>query len=77
MVKELQLRVNLIEEKKEGILKKKAARKLDIAISSITTVKVLRKSIDARKKDVVFNYKVVVYINEPLPDTPDYIFEYP
>ncbi len=76
MVKELQLRVNLIEEKKEDILKKKASRKLDIAISTITTVKVLRKSIDARKKEVVFNYKVAVYINEPLPDTPDYIFEY-
>ncbi|WBX71802.1 NAD(P)/FAD-dependent oxidoreductase [Tenacibaculum retecalamus] len=76
MVKELQLRVNLIEEKKEDILKKKASRKLDIAITNITTVKVLRKSIDARKKDVVFNYKVAVYINEPLPDTPDYIFDY-
>ena len=76
MVKELQLRVNLIEEKKEDILKKKASRKLDSAITNITTVKVLRKSIDARKKDVVFNYKVAVYINEPLPDTPDYIFDY-
>ncbi|MCD8416383.1 FAD-dependent oxidoreductase [Tenacibaculum finnmarkense genomovar finnmarkense] len=76
MVKELQLRVNLIEEKKADILKKKASRKLEIDISDITTVKVLRKSIDARKKDVIFNYKVAVYINEPLPDTPDYIFEY-
>ncbi|MEX6627230.1 NAD(P)/FAD-dependent oxidoreductase [Tenacibaculum salmonis] len=76
MVKELQLRVNLIEEKKADILKKKASRKLGIDISDITTVKVLRKSIDARKKDVIFNYKVAVYINEPLPDTPDYIFNY-
>ncbi|MCG8207313.1 NAD(P)/FAD-dependent oxidoreductase [Tenacibaculum finnmarkense] len=76
MVKELQLRVNLIEEKKADILKQKASRKLGIAISDITTVKVLRKSIDARKKDVIFNYKVAVYINEPLPDTPDYVFEY-
>ncbi|CAL2085838.1 FAD-binding protein [Tenacibaculum dicentrarchi] len=76
MVKELQLRVNLIEEKKADILKKKASIKLGIAISDITTVKVLRKSIDARKKDVIFNYKVAVYINEPLPDTPDYIFNY-
>ncbi|WCC41942.1 FAD-binding protein [Tenacibaculum finnmarkense] len=76
MVKELQLRVNLIEEKKADILKQKASRKLGIAISDITTVKVLRKSIDARKKDVIFNYKVAVYVNEPLPDTPDYVFEY-
>ena len=76
MVKELQLRVNLIEEKKEGILKKKASRKLDINISKINSVKVLRKSIDARKKEVVFNYKVAVYINEPLPTAPDYVFDY-
>ena len=76
MVKELQLRVNLIEEKKEDILKKKASRKLEINIANITAIKVLRKSIDARKKDVVFNYKIAVYINEPLPDTPDYIFNY-
>ena len=76
MVKELQLRVNLIEEKKEGILKKKASRKLDINISKINSVKVLRKSIDARKKEVVFNYKVAVYINEPQPTAPDYVFDY-
>ncbi len=76
MVKELQLRVNLIEERKEDILKKKASRKLRIPITDITAVKVLRKSIDARKKETIFNYKVAVYINEPIPDTPEYIFEY-
>ncbi|MBE7684762.1 NAD(P)/FAD-dependent oxidoreductase [Tenacibaculum piscium] len=76
MVKELQLRVNLIEEKKTDILKQKASRKLGIAISEITTVKVLRKSIDARKKEIIFNYKVAVYINENLPEKPEYVFEY-
>ncbi|RSC95902.1 NAD(P)/FAD-dependent oxidoreductase [Tenacibaculum singaporense] len=76
MVKELQLRVNLVEERKDNILQLKAAKKLGINIADITSVKVLRKSIDARKKEVIFNYKVAVYINEPQPDTPDYIFEY-
>ncbi|WP_417799378.1 NAD(P)/FAD-dependent oxidoreductase [Tenacibaculum sp.] len=76
MVKELQLRVNLVEERKDNILQLKAAKKLGIPIADITSVKVLRKSIDARKKEVVFNYKVAVYVNEPQPDTPDYIFEY-
>ncbi|CAM1352145.1 NAD(P)/FAD-dependent oxidoreductase [Tenacibaculum insulae] len=76
MVKELQLRVNLIEEKKEDILKKKASKKLNINIAEINSVKVLRKSIDARKKEVVFNYKVAVYVNEPQPTTPDYVFDY-
>lgn len=76
MVKELQLRVNLVEERKDNILQLKAAKKLGISIADITSVKVLRKSIDARKKEVIFNYKVAVYVNEPQPDTPDYIFEY-
>ncbi|CAA0165954.1 NAD(P)/FAD-dependent oxidoreductase [Tenacibaculum maritimum] len=76
MVKELQLRVNLIEERKENILKWKAAKKLKIAASEITGIKILRKSIDARKKETIFNYKVAVYINEALPDTPDYVFNY-
>ena len=76
MVQELQLRVNLVEERKENILEKKAARKLKIHPSQITGVKVLRKSIDARKKEVIFNYKVAVYVNEPLPTQPDYVFNY-
>jgi uncharacterized FAD-dependent dehydrogenase len=37
---------------------------------------VLRKSIDARKKDIIFNYKVAVYINEKIPEKSDYIFDY-
>ena len=76
MVKELQLRVNLTEEKVADILKKKAAAGLSIPISKITAVKVIRKSIDARKKEVVFNYKIAVYIEEPIPETPEYVFEY-
>ncbi|TVZ55208.1 hypothetical protein OD91_0453 [Lutibacter sp. Hel_I_33_5] len=76
MVKEIQLRVNLIEEKKEGTLLFKASKFLKVDKTEITAVKVLRKSIDARKKDIIFNYKVAVYINEQLPEKSDYIFEY-
>ncbi|TXD46507.1 NAD(P)/FAD-dependent oxidoreductase [Polaribacter sp. IC073] len=76
MVKEIQLRVNLIEERKENTLLYKASKQLGIDKSEITAVKVLRKSIDARKKDVIFNYKVAVYINEQVPEKSDYTFEY-
>ncbi|CAL2103538.1 Pyr_redox_2 domain-containing protein [Tenacibaculum sp. 190130A14a] len=76
MVKEIQVRVNLVEQRIEDILKKKAARSLKISSKNITAVKVLRKSIDARKKETIFNYKLAVYINEPIPETPDYIFNY-
>ncbi len=76
MIKELQLRVNLIEEKKDDILLFKASKKLGVAKNEITAVKVLRKSIDARKKDIIFNYKVAVYINENISEKSNYIFEY-
>lgn len=76
MIKEIQLRVNLIEERKDNILLYKASKQLKIDKSEISAVKILRKSIDARKKDIIFNYKVAVYINESIPDKSDYIFEY-
>lgn len=76
MVKELQLRVLLKEEKIKDILLKKAAQHLSIKPSTISAVKVLRKSIDARKPQIYFNYKVAIYINESLPETSEYQFEY-
>ena len=76
MVKEIQLRVNLIEERKENTLLYKASKQLGIDKNEISAVKVLRKSIDARKKDIIFNYKVAVYINETVPEKSDYQFEY-
>ena len=76
MVKEIQLRVNLIEERKENILLYKASKQLGVDQNEISAVKVLRKSIDARKKDIIFNYKVAVYIDEQIPEKSDYIFEY-
>lgn len=76
MVKEIQLRTNLIEEKKEDILLFKAAHQLKIDKKAITGIKVLRKSIDARKKETFFNYKVAVYIHENVPEKSDYSFDY-
>ena len=76
MIKEIQLRVNLIEERKENTLLYKAAKELSLDVSEISAVKVLRKSIDARKKETIFNYKVAVYINEQVPEKSDYNFDY-
>ena len=76
MVQEIQLRTNLIEEKKAGTLLHKAARKLGVDSKEISGIKVLRKSIDARKKETFFNYKVAVFINEPIPEKSSTIFDY-
>ncbi len=76
MVKEIQLRVALKEERIEDILVKKAAIKLAVSSATISGVKILRKSIDARSSKIIFNYKVAVYINEALPKTSNYQFNY-
>ena len=76
MVKEIQLRIALKEEEISDILVIKSAQLLDIDRENITGIKVLRKSIDARKPKIIFNYKVAVYIREALPKTSDYQFNY-
>lgn len=76
MIKEIQLRVNLIEEKQADVLEWKASKLLDVAKDDITAIKILRKSIDARKRQIIFNYKVAVYINEPAPENTEYTFDY-
>lgn len=76
MIKEIQLRVSLLQERKENILAVKASKQIGVARDDISGIKILRKSIDARKKEVIFNYKVAVYINEPVPEQTTYSFDY-
>ncbi len=66
MVKNVQIRLTLAEEVATGSLEKKTAKYLGVSENSFQ-IKVLRKSIDARKPKIVFNYKLAVYIDEPAP----------
>ncbi len=74
MVKKLQIRLNLEEEAQKGSLKQRAAKYLGLSEKEFV-LKILRKSIDARKPTVVFNYKLAAYIGEDLPEN-DYTFDY-
>ena len=76
MVKEIQLRIKMKEEQYENILEIKAAQHLGIQKKEISTIKILRKSIDARKSTIVFNYKIAVYIQEAMPKDTTYHFNY-
>jgi uncharacterized FAD-dependent dehydrogenase len=76
MIKDLQLRISLKEEKILNILLIKSAENLGMSRDKISGIKVLRKSIDARKPKIILNYKVAVYINEPVPETSEYTFDY-
>ncbi len=75
MVRNIQLRVSLKEEAQAGIIKKKAAHYLGIPEGDFS-LKVLRKSIDARKPSIYFNYKLAIYIKEDPPQETDYTFDY-
>ena len=76
MVKDIQLRISLKEERIQDILLKKSAEFLYIPRRNISGIKILRKSIDARKPKIMFNYKVSVFIKELLPETSEYHFDY-
>ncbi len=76
MIKALQLRINLHQERQPNGLLNNAAYQLGMQPSEITGIKILRKSIDARKRNIIFNYKIDVYINEPLPEHSEYTFDY-
>lgn len=75
MVRNLQLRLSLEEEGQKGSLERKVAQLLGLSRDEFT-IKTLRKSIDARKPKIMFNYKLAVYIGQDLPERSDYKFEY-
>ncbi len=76
MTQVLQLKLTLEEEAKSDLLKEKAAKRLGVSQKEISGIEVLRKSIDARKPTVYFNYKIRAYINEPVPKKDAPYFEY-
>ena len=75
MVRQIQFRVSLKEQSQKDILLTKVAKFLGENKDDLT-VKVIRKSIDARKPTIYFNYKMEVYIREKPDDNPTYHFEY-
>lgn len=68
MVRNLQIRLSLEEEAQKGVLLQKVSKHFGISASGFS-FKILRKSIDARKPTIYFNYKLAVYIGEQVPDS--------
>ena len=77
MRKEIVLVLSPKAASSEESIKKEAARKLNIKESKITALKVLRKSIDARKREVKINLGALVVYSEPAPkfEKPEYHFQ--
>ncbi len=71
MIQELQLRVSPRTAASMGDIASHIAKHNDIPAQNISGIRVLKRSIDARQRNVVVNLKVRVYINEPM--TQDYL----
>ena len=71
MIQELQLRVSPRTAASMDDITLHLAKHHDIPAQSIQGIRILKRSIDARQRNVVVNLKVRVYINEPM--TNDYL----
>ena len=71
MIKELQLRVEPQFAYNEQVLKETVSRQcgLDVRTITITAVRTLKKSIDARQRTIFVNLTLRVFINEQPPKT--------
>ncbi|WP_455095652.1 NAD(P)/FAD-dependent oxidoreductase [Prevotella koreensis] len=76
MKKELLLRLPPREAASLSAIKEACAREMTINVGSISSVRILKRSIDARQRNIFVNLKICVYINEE-PETLQYtVVEY-
>src|SRR5271154_2279123 len=76
MIKEIEIVCPPGQQEDEGVLKNIAASSLNISLQKITALKILKRSIDARGRKVVYRMQVQVFIDELyLPEA--YIIRYP
>jgi uncharacterized FAD-dependent dehydrogenase len=76
MKNELSLVVSPEEAANEILLKEIIARQLSCKSSAITFFKILKRSVDARSRNIKINLKVEVYINETPPAPVNYRINY-
>ena len=76
MIKETEIVCQPGQHEDEAALKKLAASSLNISANQITGLKILKRSIDARGRRVVYRMQVQAFINEPyIPES--YTVDYP
>ncbi|PJA05595.1 MAG: FAD-binding protein [Flavobacteriales bacterium CG_4_10_14_0_2_um_filter_35_18] len=76
MIRAINFRISIKEAGNEDLLKQKVAKYLNLDAQAIKGIKILKKSIDARKSPIVFNYKLEIYINQSAPEGISYHFNY-
>jgi uncharacterized FAD-dependent dehydrogenase len=77
MKQELSIVTSPEEAANDTILKQIAAKKIGIKSSEITFIKIVKRSIDARSRNIKLNLKLDIYINEQIPAPASYKINYP
>jgi hypothetical protein len=72
VIQDLNIRVTPREAADIDALKAVAVKELRLAGQRISGVRIARRSIDARQRRVMVNLLLHVYIDQPLPDGPEY-----
>ena len=69
MIKDIDLTLTPQEAFEERTIEKKAASKCGLSFTKVTGVKILRKSIDARRVDIKINLRVRLFVGEEVKNT--------
>ena len=69
MIKDIDLTLTPQEAFEERTIKKKAASKCSLPFTKVTGVKILRKSIDARRIEIKINLRVRLFVGEEVKNT--------
>lgn len=72
MIKELQIRVMPQVAATESLLKDYLSKECAVDARTISAVRILRRSVDARQRTIFINLKVRIYINE-MPEDDEYV----
>ena len=69
MIRDIDLTLTPQEAFEEKTISKRASSKCGIANDKVTGIKILRKSIDARRSDIKINLRVRLFVGEEVKNT--------
>ena len=72
MIKTIDLRIPYQKIADQDYLKTETCKALNVKLEEITALKLIKKSLDARKSKIVYQLRYEVFLGEDLPEAPIY-----
>ncbi|MEO6902820.1 MAG: FAD-dependent oxidoreductase [Bacteroidia bacterium] len=76
MIHEFNLVLTPEQAANDSFLKSIAAKQLVVPETTITFLKIMKRSVDARSRNIKINLRINVYVNEPIPNALNYSLNY-